>query len=107
MKSGRLRLRIQIVQPNLSRDSRGELEAPTVFATVWSSLTPLTSKYIEKAERVVTEATWKLGIRYLAGLTTAMHVLYDGRVFNIEAVMDPDGRKRELELHCYERNGRT
>ena len=104
-KAGKYRLRVTFYAPNLGRDtSTGELLPRTAFATVWAGLTPNNATYKEKSEQVTTETTWKLEIRYLAGLDTSFTVNYDGRTFKIMSIQDPTGQKRELKLILIERN---
>ena len=38
-----------------------------------------------------------MGIRYLAGITTAMRISYDSRLYNIVAILDSD-RRADLML---------
>lgn len=99
-----MRQRITLLAPNTGRDSYGEALAPTTFATAWAQIQMLAGKYSEKQEQVITEATHKITMRYMSGITTAMKVQYDSRIFDIEAVFDPNETKRVLVLFCFERN---
>jgi SPP1 family predicted phage head-tail adaptor len=97
--------RIQLMQKNSLRDANREFLADVVFAEVWAAIRAITQKYTEKQQQAVTEATHKVTIPYLPGVTSALKVkLADGRIWNIEAVSDPDERQVELNLYCYERN---
>ena len=96
---------INIMQKNSQRDANGEFLADVVFAQTWAAIRAMTQKYTEKQQQVVTEATNKVTIPYISGVTSAMKVqLPDGRIWNIEAVSDPDERQVELNLYCYARN---
>lgn len=97
--------RIQLMQQNSLRDSNGEFLADIVVAECWAAIRAIAQKYTEKQQQVVTEATHKVIIHYIPGVTSNLKVkLADGRIWNIEAVADPDERQVELNLYCYERN---
>lgn len=104
--TGAMSNRVSVLQRSQARDATtGEfLTTHELVATVWAKIDMLATKYIERPEQVTTEATHKVTIRYMSGITTANLIQFDNRVFNIEAVFDPDERKRELHLMCYERN---
>lgn len=96
---------IQLMDKNSLRDSNGEFLADVLFAECWASIRAISQKYTEKQQQVVTEATHKVIIHYIPGVTSEMKVkLPDGRIWNIEDVADPDERQVELNLYCYERN---
>jgi SPP1 family predicted phage head-tail adaptor len=96
---------INLMQRNSLRDTNGEFLPDVVFAQCWAAIRAITQKYTEKQQQVITEATHKVIIHYLAGVTSALKVqLPDGRIWNIEAAADPDERQVELNLYCYERN---
>ena|SRR5579884_3623248 len=95
---------IQLLEQNSQRDKNGEFLSPTIFAQLWAKVEALAGKYSEKSQQVVSEATHKVTIHYLPGVTSAMKVQLNSRVFNVEYVADPDERQVELWLFCYERN---
>ncbi len=41
-------------------------------------------------------------IRFRDDVTPNMRVIYGERTLNIQAAIDPEGRRRELQLHCKE-----
>lgn len=104
--AGSMNQRVTLVQLSESRTETGAIvNTAEPVATVWARIEPLTSKYTEKTETVLTEATHKVTIHYLSGITTANLVeLSDGRVWMIQAVLDPDERRAELQLYCYSRD---
>ena len=103
--AGSLNQRITLVQLSESRSATGAVVSThEPVATVWARIGALTSKYTEKSEAVITEATHRVTIRYISGVTTANLVqISDGRLWEIQAVLDPDERHVELQLFCYER----
>lgn len=104
--TGAMQHRVVLSKPSSQRSATGEfVQRYEPFATCWASVQALAAKYTEKPQQVVSESTHKVTMRYISGVTTAMTVtLTDGRIWNIEAVFDPDERHVELQLFCYERN---
>jgi SPP1 family predicted phage head-tail adaptor len=104
--AGSMNQRVTLVRLSESRTETGAVvNAAEPVATVWAKIEALTSKYTEKVETVVSEATHKVTIRYLSGITTANLVeLSDGRVWLIEAVFDPAEQHAEMQLFCYSRD---
>jgi len=105
MRSGTLRHHIQIQQKTTAQDSFGApVETWAVFATVWAEIKPASST--DRAafnQATAPETTHKVNIRYLAGVTSAMRVMFDSRVFEIIAPpLNWDERNRELTLMCRE-----
>src|ERR1700743_2040051 len=102
---GAFSIHVQLMERNTQRDDNGSFLADLVFADCWAAIRPLVYKYTEKQQQVVTEATQQVTIPYIPNVTSALNVrLDDGRIWNIEAVTDPDMRQVELNLYCYERN---
>ena len=99
MRAGDLRRRVTIQQKSVTRDTYGaEVVSWTDVATVWASVEDLSGRELYDAERITTEVTTRIRMRYRAGITTDMRAVYGARTFNIRAVLDPEGRKRELQL---------
>lgn len=99
--------KINILSRSHKRDSAGEFMAPDVFApNVWAKIQFIAPKYTEKPQQTVTEATHKIVISYIARVTSEMTVqdAVTGAIYNITAANDPDGRRVELWLMCYQRN---
>jgi SPP1 family predicted phage head-tail adaptor len=71
-------------------------------ATVWGAVEPLRGREYFAAQQVQSEVTTRIRIRYRSGVRPDMRVLYDGRLYNINAVIDPEERHMELQLMCKE-----
>lgn len=107
---GAMNRRVQLLKRSTRRDANSEFLPPDIFATCWAKIGPITPKYTDRPQQVVTEATYKIVIPYLAGVTSGMQVkaVSTGEVFDIMVPTDPDDRQIELWLMCYQRNdGRT
>lgn len=107
MRAGNLRRRLTIQQKGtVTRNSHGE-EVITwkTYATVWGEVSPLTGREYLAAQEAQSAVNVRVRMRYLAGVTTAMRVLYGSRVLEIEAVLNYQERNRELVLMCVEDAG--
>jgi SPP1 family predicted phage head-tail adaptor len=79
------------------------------FATVRARIEPVTGKEVAYAERVLTETTHKLTIRYLPGLSSEMRIIfYDARqqstrYFRILGITNFEERCIYQTIFCLER----
>jgi SPP1 family predicted phage head-tail adaptor len=103
--AGAMNICITLLLADQQRTPDGEFLPWEKFASTWASIRAMTGRDLEKAQQVVAEVTHKVVIRYMPGVLAKMLVqLPDGRIFLIQAIMDPDERKVELWLLCKERN---
>lgn len=104
MRAGNLRHRVLIEQRQLAQDGRGDpVETWTAFAEAWAAVEPLSGRERFAARQEGSEVTTRVRLRYLAGVTPEMRLSFAGRLYDIEAVIDPDERHRALVLLCVER----
>lgn len=103
MQAGRLRHRITIQQKAPTRDSfGGEVEAWTAVATVSASVEPLDGREFLEARQLQAEVTTRIRIRYRTGIVPQMRVVWGSHTYDVQAVIDPASRRRELQLMCKE-----
>lgn len=105
MRAGRLRHRIAIQANTPTRDSHGqEIESWATVATVWGAVEPQRGgeRFIDEANQLLAERTTQIVIRYWSGLTIEHRISWNGRVFNIQGIINPDYRNREMRLTCEE-----
>ncbi|MFC6644142.1 phage head closure protein [Granulicella cerasi] len=104
MNAGSLNRRITIQQQSTSQDAYGQqLASWTDALSTWASIRAATGKEIYAASGFVSELSHIITIRYPAiKVSNAMRVLYDNRIFNIQAVSDPDEGKVQTNLLCLE-----
>jgi SPP1 family predicted phage head-tail adaptor len=103
MRAGRLRHRVTIQEYTESQNTYGEVTKSWVdFATVWAAMEPARGREFWESQQINAETTSTVVLRYLAGVKPEMRVLYDGRVFQILSVINPDERNRELQLRVKE-----
>jgi SPP1 family predicted phage head-tail adaptor len=107
LMAGRLRHQIDIVRPSGAQDDTGGPVGTTtvVYAGVWATIEALSGTEQLAAGQFVSRATHQIVIRYLDGIDTSMHVVFQGRRFIVQAVLNPDERTKALVLECIEING--
>jgi len=106
IEAGKLRHRVQLVQPTLVQDASGGIEEDqaSIFATVWASIEALSGRELYAAQQKVSDVTHKITMRYMAGVTAKLNVRFGNREFQIQAVENPDERTKILNLLCLERD---
>jgi SPP1 family predicted phage head-tail adaptor len=103
MHAGTLRHRITIQQATEAQNSFNEPIATwATFAQRYAELLPQSGREFIAARQVVPELQHLVNLRWMAGVTPKMRVQLGSRVFDILAVLDLEGRNRELQLACRE-----
>ena len=102
MLAGQLRDVIAIQVRTNGDDAAGEptLTWTTFAADVYAKVTDLSGREYVAAQAVTNAVTTTVIIRYLPGVTAAMRVLCKGVTYNIQAVIEPENRRREMHLMC-------
>lgn len=99
VRPGALRHYITIEQKTVTRDSYGaEVVTWSTFAQAWAGIQPLNGRELIAAQAVQSEITGKIIMRYMTGVKAAMRVSYEGKYYDIKAVIDPLLQHRELQL---------
>jgi SPP1 family predicted phage head-tail adaptor len=112
MAAGDLRHQVTIQQSVEAPDTFGGAGTPTTwttYAVVWAAIEPGSAREFIEAQQQSAEKTVTIRIRYLAGVTPKMRVLYQDpdrgqRLFDIQGVIDIDERRRHMHLISIERN---
>ena len=109
MKAGKLRYLVTVQRQTGTRDTTGnETDTWTTFAKVYAGVEP----YVGSARAGREEFTGnqmvaldytRFHMRYLAGIAPKDRIVYNGRLFDIQAVNNRDERNYELELIAKER----
>lgn len=103
MRAGKLRHKIKIQQAVETQGATGEM--PVVwsdFAEVYSSVEPLRGREFWAAKEQQAQVSTRIRIRYLAGVTPKMQVLFGTKSYLIESVIDPEERHIQMDLICQE-----
>ena len=68
----------------------------------WGNVEPLSGREYWQAQQVQAETTYRVTLRWTALLTSGkQRFLWDGKVLEIEAVTNPDGKKRDMQAMCH------
>jgi SPP1 family predicted phage head-tail adaptor len=103
MRAGKLRHQIVIQNMIESHNSYAEVETSWVdYATVYAAIEPIQGREFFAALQVNAETTVRIRIRYLSGVTKKSRVTFEGRIYNIQSIIDADERHREMQLMCSE-----
>ena len=97
-----LRHSVEIQAENATVDAGGGLgdpwAIPTVIATVRMCIEPLRGSERVRAMQLESPVSHKMTMRYRSDVTARNRLLFDSRLFNIRSAIDPDERKRWLEI---------
>jgi SPP1 family predicted phage head-tail adaptor len=103
MRAGTLRRQVTIQARSSTPDTFGQsVRTWTNLVTTSADIEPLSGRELEVARAVQAEVTHQVTIRYRTGLTDAMRVVYQGRYFNINSILDVGTRHETLQMLCTE-----
>jgi SPP1 family predicted phage head-tail adaptor len=103
MEAGKLSHRVTIQTATVAADGAGNrTETWSTHATVWAAVEPVTGREFIEGFRTNAEITHRVRIRYLSTVTAKMRVLEGTRHYDIVAVLDQKGQRREMHLMCRE-----
>ena len=101
IRSGRLDKRITIQRKTTTPNDYGELiETWVDLATVWAIYLPARGSERFAAQQQIAEIDTVFRIRYRQGVTAMDRIVYNGRTYDIKAVVDMCGRKDGIELYA-------
>lgn len=104
MQAGKLRHRVALeglVAGSPQQHDTGEPDVSfTESAAVWADVRPLSGRQLLAAQQIASEVTTEIEIRYRAGVTAGMRVVHGSTVYEIKAVVNPEGRNIRLLLQC-------
>jgi SPP1 family predicted phage head-tail adaptor len=104
MMAGSLNRRVTLQSKTVSQDATTGIvtEGWADVATVYAKIQPLGGRELELAKAIASEVTYQIDVRYRPTLTAAMRLVYEGRYFNIHAVIDVDMKHEVLQIMCSE-----
>jgi len=92
---GGLRMRVTVQAEARTPNTFGEpVLSWSDVVTVWGDVQDLAGAELWRAQQVQSEATVKVTTRYLGWLTPVHRLVTDGKTYQVESVVNPDGRKR-------------
>ena len=102
MPAGRYRHRITLQNATITRDEYGGvIRTWRDLDTVWAAVDTLKGDEYFTARTLRNAVSYRVTLRYRSDLTPHHRLLFEGRTFDIEAVL-PDSRKTRLVLMCSE-----
>jgi SPP1 family predicted phage head-tail adaptor len=103
IEAGKLRHRVIIQTATEARDSYGQpIQTWATFDEVWAEILPLRGTELFTAQQVQSKVVSKIKIRYLAGVSPKMRVLFGARIYQIESIINTTERNVESVLMCSE-----
>jgi SPP1 family predicted phage head-tail adaptor len=103
LPAGDMWTRVTIEAPTPTANEVGEpVLAWSTFATVWAAVDSLSARETERFAETVGFMTHRVRIRYLAGLTGAMRIVYRDRTLEIGQIIEKD-RLWHQEVICTEK----
>lgn len=103
MNIGKMRHRVTIEQPVELKDSMGGTTKTWIaFHRCWADVRELSGNELTKIEQIQSKVTAKAYIRYRSHITSSMRLIHGDKTYQIEAVINKDGKKHMLELQLYE-----
>jgi len=96
---GKFRHRVVIQHLTEGTNPMGDIvQTWTEFATAWASVEPLTGREYLSAQRVSSETSGRIRMRYRPGVLSTMRVLFGSQTYQILSVINPEELNVELEL---------
>src|SRR5690606_24006417 len=100
--AGQLRHRITI-QAATETNTSGSLSISwSDLATVWAAVEPLSGREYFAVQQSQNVVSTRIRIRHRADVTPQMRVSWDGRIFEIESIINDPTNAREVQLMCRE-----
>lgn len=105
MRAGDLRHRVVIQNYSVAQDDYGApVKTWSNEFTVWGAVEPLSGREYLDAREMQAEVTTRIRVRYRGDVTysTDKRATWDGHTYDIESVIEVEGRRREIHLMCKE-----
>jgi SPP1 family predicted phage head-tail adaptor len=103
IRTGLLRHKICIQEKVTLRDSMGgEIVTWEPFTYCWAQIEPLSGREYFAAKQAQASISHKMIMRYQSGIKPYHRIQWGERNFNIDAILNPEERNRELTIFCTE-----
>jgi len=103
MNIGRMRHRITIQEPIESKGAMGGTEKTWVkFHECWADIRELAGREQVIDAQLTSKLVATCFIRYKANIDSSMRIVHDSNIYQIESVINKDGKKKMLELPLFE-----
>lgn len=105
MRIGPLRHRVEVQEATETRNSHGGVVrgwATIADGKLWASVDPLTGREFFEAQRVDSDVSLKVRMRYDDRVTTSHKIRHDGRDLQIVSVLNQRDINKSMLLMCKE-----
>ena len=103
MQIGQLNKRIMLQKPVQVSDSMGGFTTTwTNYLNAWAAIWPWQAKEGEENKALLMNVFHRIRIRYRPNILPSYRVLYDGRCFDIDSILDKEEKHEFLDLLCKE-----
>ncbi|MEW5248912.1 phage head closure protein [Microbulbifer discodermiae] len=100
---GALRHRVILQKRTLSSSATGSKQEVWIdLAPVWAEVKPHAARELAAADSRYQETSHQVTIRYRAGITSKMRLLFGTRVLQVETIINAMEQNRWLHLLCKE-----
>lgn len=109
MRIGQLRHPVELQKfINVQDELGNQIEEWTTVATVWAAVEPVSGKEYWEARMLQAETTVKVTLRYRPGLNPVEYrLVFRGEIYEIESIINLEGRDRLLQLMCKKKEGQS
>lgn len=109
IRAGRLNRRVTIQRRDSGEDSAGQpVDTWSDIATRWAAIQDLNGREYFAASGEQSEVSTKIRLRYeplFSDVTPEDRATWNGNIYNIKSVINPNAENRELILMCERKNG--
>lgn len=103
MRAGWLRHRVALQSKTSAISAIGEpVDTWATYATVWASVEPQRAREYVAAQSEQGRGNWVIKLRYRNDVSRLHRAVWNGHTLEIESVISPFERGRDLELVCRE-----
>lgn len=107
MRAGLIRRRVTVQRYTATQNSLGEeVEIWSNLFSAWAAVAAVTAseRFASGSQQELATVTHRVTMRWRDDYTAGPkdRVAYDGKYFDIESAVDPDGRRRETVMLCRE-----
>lgn len=103
MRAGKLIHRVIIQEPIETKGAMGGTTKTWVnFHASWADVREMSGRELNQSDQVASKVIATCFIRYKSNLDASMRLLHGDNIYQIESVINKDGKKKMLELTLYE-----
>lgn len=104
MQAGKLDKIFELQAPDDNTGTAGEgLPNYTTVARLHGGFNPVSANDVLMARQQGSSRTESIKIRYHAGLTNDMRLVWRGRYFYVDSILNRNEKNKEIDLLCIER----